>query len=140
MLTQVAFCNAIFVAVTVIPVVVKGFPATPVLIAWMAVNGLVGGAGQFCLYDAARRIAAPVLAALEYTSILSAFALGYLMFGESPTPRIRLGAALILTSGLIVVMVERGHAKSGRGAGLGHVARQIKQSEERSWPRTCTTP
>ena len=46
MLTQVAFCNAIFVAVTVISVVVKGFPATPVLIAWMAVNGLVGRRGQ----------------------------------------------------------------------------------------------
>ena len=122
-LTQVAFCNAIFVAVTLIPVLARGFPATPVSIARMAGTGLVGGAGQFCLYDAARRIAAPVLAALEYTSILSAFALGYLMFGETPTLRIWLGAALILTSGLIVVMVEHGHARSGRGAGFGPVAR-----------------
>jgi drug/metabolite transporter (DMT)-like permease len=89
----------------------------------MAGIGLVGGAGQFCLYDAARRIAAPVIAALEYTSILSAFALGYLMFGETPTPRIWLGAALILTSGLIVVMVEREHARLGYGAGLGPVPR-----------------
>jgi drug/metabolite transporter (DMT)-like permease len=122
-LPQVALCNAIFVAVTLIPVLAQGFPATPMSIAWMAGIGLVGGAGQFCLYDAARRIAAPVLAALEYTSILSAFVLGYLMFGETPTPRIWLGAALILTSGLIVVMVEHGHAKSGRGTGLGPVAR-----------------
>jgi drug/metabolite transporter (DMT)-like permease len=122
-LTQVAFCNAIFVAVTLIPVLTQGFPATPVSIAWMAGIGLVGGAGQFCLYDSTRRIAAPVVAALEYTSILSAFALGYLMFGETPTPRIWLGAALILTSGLIVVMVEHGHAKSGRGAGLGPASR-----------------
>ena len=68
------FLHAIFVAVTLIPVVVEGFPATPVSIAWMAGIGLVGGAGQFCLYDAARRLAAPALAALEYTSILSAFA------------------------------------------------------------------
>jgi drug/metabolite transporter (DMT)-like permease len=122
-LTQVAFCNAIFVAVTLIPAVVNGFPATPASIAWMAVIGLVGGAGQFCLYDAARRLAAPVLAALEYTSILSAFALGYLMFGETPTARIWLGAALILTSGLIVVMVEHGHAKSAGGTGLRQAAR-----------------
>jgi drug/metabolite transporter (DMT)-like permease len=122
-LTQVAFCNAIFAAVTLIPVLAEGFPTSPLSIAWMAGIGLVGGAGQFCLYDAARRIAAPVLAALEYTSILSAFALGYLMFGETPTPRIWIGAALILTSGLIVVIVEHGHAKSGHGAGLGPVAR-----------------
>jgi drug/metabolite transporter (DMT)-like permease len=81
-LTQVAFCNAIFVAATLIPVLAEGFSATPASIAWMVGIGLVGGAGQFCLYDAARRLPAPVLAALEYTSILSAFALGYLMFGE----------------------------------------------------------
>jgi drug/metabolite transporter (DMT)-like permease len=122
-LTQVAFCNAIFVAATLIPVLAEGFPATPVSIAWMAGIGLIGGAGQFCLYDAARRIAAPILAALEYTSILSAFALGYLLFHETPTSRIWLGAALILTSGLIVVMVEHGRERLERAAGLGPVTR-----------------
>ena len=128
-LTQVAFCNAVFVAVTFVPVLAEGFPATPMSIAWMGGIGLVGGAAQFCLYDAARRIAAPVLAALEYTSILSAFALGYLMFGEAPTPRIWLGAALILTSGLVVVMVERGRARlgqPGQGARLGPAPRRIQ--------------
>ena len=90
-----------------IPVLAQGFSATPASIAWMVGIGLVGGAGQFCLYDAARRLPAPVLAALEYTSILSAFALGYLMFGETPTPRIWFGAALILTSGLVVADRER---------------------------------
>jgi drug/metabolite transporter (DMT)-like permease len=122
-LTQVAFCNAIFVAATLIPVLAEGFPATPVSIAWMAGIGLIGGAGQFCLYDAARRIAAPILAALEYTSILSAFALGYLLFHETPTSRIWLGAALILTSGLIVVMVEHRRERLERAAGLGPVPR-----------------
>jgi drug/metabolite transporter (DMT)-like permease len=122
-LTQVAFCNAIFVAATLIPVLANGFSATPASIAWMVGIGLVGGAGQFCLYDAARRLPAPVLAALECTSILSAFALGYLMFGETPTPRIWFGAALILTSGLIVVLIESGHVKSGQGAGHVPVAR-----------------
>jgi drug/metabolite transporter (DMT)-like permease len=121
-LTQVAFCNALFAAVTLISVLAEGFPATPASIAWMAGIGLVGGAGRYCLYAAARRIAAPVLAALEYTSILSAFALGYLMFGETPTPRIWLGAALIVASGLIVVMVQGEYAKSGQGPGFGPVA------------------
>jgi drug/metabolite transporter (DMT)-like permease len=128
-LTQVAFCNAVFVAVTLVPVLAEGFPATPVSIAWMGGIGLIGGAAQFCLYNAARRIPAPVLAALEYTSILSAFALGYLMFGETPTPRIWLGAALILTSGLIVVMVEHGRARlgpPGQGAGVKPIAGQVQ--------------
>ncbi len=69
-----------------------------------------------------------VLAALEYTSILSAFALGYLMFSETPTPRIWLASALILTSGLVVVMVEQGRARlwpPGQGAGVRSMAGQV---------------
>lgn len=34
------------------------------------------------------------------------------MFGETPTPRIWFGAALILTSGLVVVMVEQGRGRA----------------------------
>ena len=113
-LTQVAFCNAVFVAVTFVPVLVQGFSADLREIAWIAMIGLVGGAGQFCLYVAARRIAAPVLSALEYTSIVSAFGLGYLMFGEIPTPRIWFGAALILVAGLIVIAVEQERARRAR--------------------------
>lgn len=58
-LTQVAFCNAIFVTATLIPVLAEGLPATPASIAWIAGIRLVGGAGQLCLYDAGRRIPAP---------------------------------------------------------------------------------
>ena len=111
-LVQVAFCNGVFAVATLVPVLVQGFTASASTVMWMIAVGFVGGAGQFCLYEAARRVPAPVLSALEYTSILSAFALGYLMFGEVPTPQIWVGAALILMSGMIVVGVERDRIKS----------------------------
>jgi drug/metabolite transporter (DMT)-like permease len=106
-IVQVAFANGLFVVFTALPLIVNGSSATFDDIAWMMLVGLVGGAGQFALYEAARRVPAPVLATLEYSSILSAFALGYLMFAEVPNLRLWLGAAFILVSGVITVRVER---------------------------------
>lgn len=106
-LVQVAFANGFFVAATALPLVIFGAIAPPATIAAMLGIGIVGGAGQFCLYEAARRLPVPVLSTLEYTSILSAFALGHLMFAETPTLTIWLGAGLILVSGVLVVAVER---------------------------------
>jgi hypothetical protein len=51
------------------------------------------------------------------------------VFGETSTLRIWLGAALTLTSGLIVVMVEQGRLRlglPGRGARLGPVTGRVQ--------------
>jgi uncharacterized membrane protein len=111
-LVQVAFCNGVFALVTLVPLLLLGFSASIAALISMVAVGFVGGSGQFCLYEAARRVPAPVLSALEYTSILSAFALGYLMFSEIPTTQIWFGAVFILLSGLIVVGVEQDRMKT----------------------------
>ncbi|MBN9073479.1 MAG: DMT family transporter [Rhizobiales bacterium] len=107
-LVQVSFVNGLFAVATAVPLFVYGSSASTGQILAMMGIGCVGGLGQFCLYEAAGRLPVSALSTLEYTSILSAFALGYLMFAEIPTLQIWLGAALILVSGILVVGVEHG--------------------------------
>ncbi len=106
-LVQVAFANGFFVVATAVPLVLYGFSGSAATVAWMVAIGVVGGTGQFALYEAARHVPAPVLSTLEYTCIVSGFVLGYLMFGEVPTLQIGIGAILILISGVLVVTVEQ---------------------------------
>jgi drug/metabolite transporter (DMT)-like permease len=48
-----------------------------------------------------------VLATVEYSALLWAFALGYLIWGDIPPPAVFAGGALILLAGLLLVAMER---------------------------------
>jgi drug/metabolite transporter (DMT)-like permease len=69
--------------------------------------GVLGGLGQFSLFEAARLAPAAVMATVEYTALLWAFVLGFLVWGDIPGPLIFLGAGLILGSGLFMLAMER---------------------------------
>jgi drug/metabolite transporter (DMT)-like permease len=68
---------------------------------------LCGGAGQFAMFEAARHVPASLAAPLEYTSLVWAFLLGFLIWGDMPNPAVVIGAALILAAGLGLVLIER---------------------------------
>lgn len=68
---------------------------------------VLGGLGQFCLFEAARRAPASVTAPLEYTALVWAFVLGFAVWGDVPTLPVFAGAALILGAGIMLIMVER---------------------------------
>ena len=104
---QVVWVNGTFVLATACAGLVWPIVGRPVDLLWMAGVGLVGGAGQYAFYEAARWVPAAVLATLEYLSIVSAFALGFLIFGEVPTVPVVVGAAIVLASGVLVVVAER---------------------------------
>nr|WP_198598384.1 DMT family transporter [Mangrovicella endophytica] len=104
-LIQVLFANGTFVVATAPLVLFQPIGADGRQIAFAAAVGLVGGVGQLALYAAARRLPASVLATLEYSAILTAFALGYVMFGERPSLAVSLGAALVLVSGIAAVAI-----------------------------------
>jgi drug/metabolite transporter (DMT)-like permease len=72
--------------------------------------GLLGTAGQFLMFEAIRRAPASVVAPFEYTSLLWAFVLGYVIWGDIPGLRVFAGGALIIVSGLIVFIAERRRA------------------------------
>jgi drug/metabolite transporter (DMT)-like permease len=68
--------------------------------------GLLGGAAHIFLTESYRYASASVVAPFDYTSMIWALVLGYAMFGETPTPMIVLGSAIIAAAGLFVIWRE----------------------------------
>lgn len=85
--------------------------------AWTAVSlqqlllmiavGIIGGAGQYFIFEAARRAPASVTAPMEYTSLIWAFTLGMLIWGDIPPVTVFIGGAIILASGALLLLTER---------------------------------
>jgi drug/metabolite transporter (DMT)-like permease len=73
----------------------------------LAAIGLLGGAGQIMMTHSYRYADASIIAAFDYTSMLWALALGLALFGETPSPRILVGAAIVVASGVFVLWRER---------------------------------
>jgi drug/metabolite transporter (DMT)-like permease len=73
----------------------------------LAAIGFLGGTGHILLTESYRYAAASVIAPFDYTSMVWALALGYAMFGETPTPMIIVGSAIIAAAGLFVIWRER---------------------------------
>lgn len=74
--------------------------------------GVLGGTGQFLMFEAARRAQASVMATVEYSALLWAFVLGYLIWHDIPTPAVWLGAGLIVLAGGVLVIGERRGARA----------------------------
>jgi drug/metabolite transporter (DMT)-like permease len=74
---------------------------------WMVGAGLLGAVGQLLLTSSYRYAEVSVLAPFTYVSMLSALMIGWLFFDEVPTIQILLGAALVIASGVAVVLRER---------------------------------
>ena len=70
--------------------------------------GLIGAAGQYLLFEGFRLAAASLVAPFEYSSLIWAFCLSYLIWGDIPHMQVFLGAGLIIASGLLIVLGERG--------------------------------
>jgi drug/metabolite transporter (DMT)-like permease len=72
---------------------------------WMLIgSGVFGGFGQILLTEAYRHADASVIAPLEYASMLWATLAGWLLFSEVPTTTVMIGAAVVVASGLAVVI------------------------------------
>jgi drug/metabolite transporter (DMT)-like permease len=69
-----------------------------------------GAFGQFCLFEGARRAPASVMATVEYSALIWAFVLGFLVFGDVPRTPVFVGAGLILSAGAWLLFCERRRA------------------------------
>ena len=69
--------------------------------------GAVGGLGQVLLTSSYRFADASVLAPFTYVSMIWALLNGYFIFDEVPTVMMLAGAALIILSGVAIVLRER---------------------------------
>ncbi|MBZ9808642.1 DMT family transporter [Mesorhizobium sp. BR1-1-9] len=89
------------------------FSAVPALLWWqtpgwselllLASVGALGGLAQYLLFEGMKRTPASIIAPLEYTSLLWAFALGFAIWGDVPRREVFFGAALIIAAGLLIV-------------------------------------
>ncbi len=69
-------------------------------------TGILGGLAHILPTESYRYASASVVAPFDYTSMIWALVLGYVMFGEKPTPMILLGSMIIAGAGLFVIWRE----------------------------------
>jgi drug/metabolite transporter (DMT)-like permease len=73
---------------------------------WIALTGLLGGLGHYCVTLAHRRASAAVLGPFLYQQIIYMSALGWLVFGNVPDSAVVLGACVVVGSGLYLLWRE----------------------------------
>jgi drug/metabolite transporter (DMT)-like permease len=69
--------------------------------------GIVSVIGQTCNILALRAAEASALAPLDYSKLIYALALGYLIFSEWPEPRVFVGAFIIIAAAIYTLHRER---------------------------------
>ncbi len=69
--------------------------------------GVLGGIGQILMTQSFRYADASLIAPFDYTSMLWAMILGYLLFGQWPTLWVLTGAGIVAASGIFVIWRER---------------------------------
>jgi drug/metabolite transporter (DMT)-like permease len=80
---------------------------TPVQLALMLAIGIVSMIAFWCVNQGLRLAAASAVAPFNYSSIVFATALGFLVFGDIPATATLLGAAIIIGAGLFIALRER---------------------------------
>jgi drug/metabolite transporter (DMT)-like permease len=73
----------------------------------MVAIGVLGGVAQICLTQSYRLGDASLIAPFEYSSMLFALAIGYVVFGEVPVTLVLAGAAITIGAGIFVILRER---------------------------------
>ncbi len=69
--------------------------------------GLLGGVGQIFLTSSYRFADASLVAPFDYTSMILALTIGYLVFDEVPTGTMMVGAGIVIFAGVLIIWRER---------------------------------
>ena len=107
--------------------VVTPAPGTLPASVWalMLGSGAFAAASYVLIAEAFRRAEASLLAPFQYLEIIGATAAGFLVFGDFPDAMTWTGIAIILASGLYVVLRERSRAPASLEP-MGHRSRRIR--------------
>lgn len=74
---------------------------------WLGALGAAGAMGQHFITQAFRFAPASVVAPFEYTALLWGVAIDWLLWATRPSPRMFLGATLVVASGIYLIWRER---------------------------------
>lgn len=75
-------------------------------VAALAAAGMLGGVGQLLMTGAVRRARLAVIAPFDYSQLIWAGGIGFLIWDEAPGPRTLAGSAIIAGCGLYVLLRE----------------------------------
>ena len=89
---------------TVVDTVESGFMTKD--LALLVGSGLIGGVAQICLTAGYRHGEAALLAPFDYASILVAILIGYVVFSDVPTVWMLAGSAVVIASGVAIILRE----------------------------------
>jgi drug/metabolite transporter (DMT)-like permease len=107
--TTVFYSNVVgFVGTTLLLPLVWSTPQSWTVAVIMIAIGAFGALGHYLLIAGHRLAPAPVLAPFIYTQIVWMVALGYIFFGNVPSAWTLAGAAIVICSGLYLLLSERG--------------------------------
>ncbi|MEX2642757.1 MAG: DMT family transporter [Acetobacterales bacterium] len=97
--TRILFYYALFsILVTMGPALYDWHQPTPVHLAWLAFGAMAGSIGQYCFGRALAIADASVVAPVDYSRILVASIIGFVLFHEVPTVWTFAGALVIFAS------------------------------------------
>lgn len=74
---------------------------------WIAVIGLAGAIGQYCMIEAFRRAPVSVVAPFDYTQLVWGALLDFIVWQALPTARTLIGGSIVVASGLYLIYRER---------------------------------
>lgn len=92
---------------------------TPTQAAYLIGAGIAGGIAQILLTESYRHADMSVVAPFEYTSLVFSVGIGYFAFGDVPTWQMIVGGAIVVGSGLFIVLRERRLGRDGAEKELG---------------------
>nr|CAI0340664.1 conserved membrane hypothetical protein [Rhizobiaceae bacterium] len=104
---QVTISSGFFLLFTAVALPFVWQPVALLDLALMAGTGVIAGLGQFAMFEGMRRAPVSVLAPFEYSSLVWAFVLGYLIWSDVPGSNVFVGATLIFSAGMVIIASER---------------------------------
>ncbi len=111
-LVQMLLQNGFFLVATGLWTAFHWVTPSPLELVLLIAIGAIGAGGQLFQFAAIRRAPVAVMAVVEYSGLLWAFSLGWLIFADHPPLAVWLGAAIILTAGMFLVAME--HRSGGK--------------------------
>lgn len=106
-LLQMLFSNTVFTIISGFASIATWRSPVGIELPLLLAVGVFGGLAQFTVFEAARSVAASVLATVEYSALVWAFLLGFAIWGDIPDLPVAIGAALIAGAGVLLVVTER---------------------------------
>ena len=79
---------------------------TPLELFLLVFTGTIAAGGQLVQFAAIRRALVAVMAVVEYSGLIWAFSLGWLIFADRPPLAVYAGAGIILAAGVFLVFTE----------------------------------